>query len=51
MIKFLNFHYLCSVITERWPSWSKAHAWKVCKLQKGFMGSNPILSAGIFIKC
>ncbi len=25
--------------------WSKAHAWKVCKLQKGFMGSNPILSA------
>ena len=22
-----------------------AHAWKVCKLQKGFMGSNPILSA------
>jgi hypothetical protein len=25
--------------------WSKAHAWKVCKPQKGFMGSNPILSA------
>ena len=25
--------------------WSKAHAWKVCKRQKRFMGSNPILSA------
>ena len=25
--------------------WSKAHAWKVCILQKGIMGSNPILSA------
>ena len=22
-----------------------AHAWKVCKLQKGFAGSNPALSA------
>ena len=30
--------------------WSKAHAWKVCKLQKGFMGSNPILSAELDIK-
>ena len=29
--------------------WSKAHAWKVCKPQKGFEGSNPSLSArGIF---
>ncbi len=27
--------------------WSKAHAWKVCKLQKGFAGSNPALSAKI----
>jgi hypothetical protein len=25
--------------------WSKAHAWKVCKRHKRFMGSNPILSA------
>ncbi len=25
--------------------WSKAHAWKVCILQKGIMGSNPIPSA------
>ena len=31
--------------TERWPSWSKAHAWKVCVLQKGTKGSNPFLSA------
>ena len=25
--------------------WSKAHAWKVCVLQKGTKGSNPFLSA------
>src|SRR5690606_27224221 len=25
--------------------WSKAHAWKVCMLQKGIEGSNPFLSA------
>ncbi len=25
--------------------WSKAHAWKVCKRQKRFQGSNPCLSA------
>lgn len=25
--------------------WSKAHAWRACKRQKRFMGSNPILSA------
>ena len=25
--------------------WSKAHAWKVCILQKGIEGSNPFLSA------
>lgn len=29
--------------------WSKARAWKARKLLKGFMGSNPILSAKIFI--
>ena len=28
--------------------WSKAHAWKVCMLQKGIEGSNPFLSA---VKC
>ena len=27
--------------------WSKAHAWKVCKHQKCFQGSNPCLSARI----
>ena len=27
--------------------WSKAHAWKVCKPQKGFAGSNPALSANV----
>ena len=25
--------------------WFKRHAWKACKLQKGFRGSNPRLSA------
>ena len=25
--------------------WSKEHAWKVCKRQKRFVGSNPTLSA------
>ena len=25
--------------------WLKAHAWKACKPQKGFEGSNPSLSA------
>ena len=25
--------------------WLKAHAWKACKPQKGFAGSNPALSA------
>ena len=40
------FGYALRVTTlERWPSWSKAHAWKVCNRQKRFMGSNPILSA------
>ncbi len=29
--------------------WSKAHAWKVCILQKGIMGSNPILSASLVV--
>ena len=28
--------------------WLKRHAWKACKLQKGFRGSNPRLSAKIF---
>ena len=32
---------------ERWPSWSKARAWKVRKLQKGFVGSNPTLRNNI----
>ena len=27
--------------------WFKRHAWKACKLQKGFRGSNPRLSAKI----
>ena len=28
--------------------WLKRHAWKACKLQKGFRGSNPRLSAKDF---
>ena len=30
--------------------WSKAHAWKVCELQKGSAGSNPAFSANSNIK-
>ena len=29
--------------------WLKRHAWKACKLQKGFGGSNPPLSAKDFL--
>ena len=29
--------------------WLKAHAWKACMLQKGIEGSNPSLSAKIFL--
>ena len=29
--------------------WLKRHAWKACKLQKGFRGSNPRLSAKDFV--
>ena len=30
--------------------WLKRHAWKACKLQKGFRGSNPRLSAKVLNK-
>ena len=30
--------------------WLKRHAWKACKLQKGFRGSNPRLSAKILYR-
>ncbi len=30
--------------------WLKRHAWKACKPQKGFAGSNPVLSAKKFLK-
>ena len=30
--------------------WFKRHAWKACKPQKGFRGSNPRLSANKLIK-
>lgn len=29
--------------------WLKAHAWKVCKCRKRFKGSNPFLSAAIWL--
>ena len=37
--KTYNYHNYREV-----AEWLKAHAWKVCK-PKGFVGSNPILSA------
>ena len=30
--------------------WLKRHAWKACKLQKGFRGSNPRLSARDYVE-
>ena len=30
--------------------WLKRHAWKACKPLKGFPGSNPGLSAGIYVR-
>ena len=47
--------YICSRIvtqceltiarTGKMLEWLKRHAWKACKLLKGFRGSNPRLSA------
>ena len=37
----------CGEMAER----SKAHAWKVCKGQKPFVGSNPTLSASQVFYC
>ena len=37
------------VIEGEVAEWSKARAWKVRKLQKGFAGSNPAFSARLFI--
>ena len=34
---------------ERCPSWPKEHDWKSCRRQKRLEGSNPSLSATIFI--
>ena len=33
------------IIQGEMLEWLKRHAWKACKLQKGFRGSNPRLSA------
>ena len=36
----------CAFVREgEMLEWLKRHAWKACKLQKGFRGSNPRLSA------
>ena len=46
------FLYLCGSLgvlcLGEMLEWLKRHAWKACKLQKGFGGSNPPLSAKIF---
>ena len=43
------FLYLCGSLgvlcLGEMLEWLKRHAWKACKLQKGFGGSNPPLSA------
>ena len=52
--QFENYSYLCRRFPIRIPDstllgevleWLKRHAWKACKPLKGFVGSNPILSA------
>ena len=44
---FLNKILIMRMIIQNgeMAEWSKAHAWKVCVLQKGTKGSNPFLSA------
>ncbi|GEM_PF-1455513 len=42
--------FLMIVIEGEVAEWSKARAWKVRKLQKGFAGSNPAFSAGFYLK-
>ena len=46
------FLYLCGSLgvlcLGEMLEWLKRHAWKACKLQKGFGGSNPPLSAKDF---
>ena len=50
---FERKHYFCTRFEEQTNStiqgkvleWLKRHAWKACKPLKGFVGSNPILSA------
>jgi hypothetical protein len=32
-------------VSKEVSEWSKEHAWKVCILQKGIVGSNPTFSA------
>gem|GEM_PF-1735084 len=57
-IFYLNCAIFCNSLSMRLrekrnkgevAEWSKAHAWKVCELQKGSAGSNPALSAGYVI--
>ena len=40
-----DYEYWRSVREGEMLEWLKRHAWKACKLQKGFGGSNPPLSA------
>jgi hypothetical protein len=41
----LPFHRGRLFANGEMSEWSKEHAWKVCVLQKGTVGSNPTLSA------
>ena len=43
-----DYEYWRSVREGEMLEWLKRHAWKACKLQKGFGGSNPPLSARLF---
>ena len=43
--KVILLHLLLKTEAGKMLEWLKRHAWKACKLQKGFRGSNPRLSA------
>lgn len=48
---FFNLRYFFDFLYKgEVAEWSKARAWKVRKLQKGFAGSNPAFSAGFYLK-
>ena len=57
MQKYLSMSFFLCNFASRFDGnegkmleWLKRHAWKACKPQKGFRGSNPRLSAKILLQ-